>query len=221
MLSATEKELVRSTVSLFQDMLEHVNKALAAAKMRSNLPEALKNTIKKLQTVDNVDDLLMLTADERVSWLVDHASRVIDQAAGELENDEDGDDVIGDDAFLEKLVKRGEAVDNLRDRVLRGAGRNAKHDSTPNFSYASALDYLGAQLVAAGANLIIATPFRTKSVGERLRIRKQHARWLKTSAGRAYRRKQALRRKLHKRKDPKRVKLMRQVHNHYHNHYHY
>jgi hypothetical protein len=215
MLSATEKELAKSTISLFQDMLEHVNKALAAAKLRSNLPEALKNTIKKLQTVSTVDDLLMLTADERVSWLIDHASRVIDQAAGELENDDDGDAVIGDDAYLDRLAKRGEIIDNLRDKVLRGAGRNAKHDSTPNFSYASALDYLGAQLVAARANLIIATPFRTKSVGERMRIRKQHARWLKTSAGRAYRRKQALRRKLHKRVDPKRSKLMRQVHQRY------
>lgn len=216
MLSATEKELVKSSIGLFQDMLEHVNKALTAAKLRSNLPESLKQTIKKLSAVDNVDDLLMLTADERVSWLIDHASRVIDQAAGELESDEDGDDVIGDDAWLDRLVKRGEAIDATRMRVLRAAGRNAKHDSTPNLSYASALDYLGAQLVAAGADLIIATPFKTKSVGERLRIRKQHARWLKTSAGRAYRRKQALRRKLHKRKDPKRVKLMRQVHNRYH-----
>jgi hypothetical protein len=216
MLSATEKELVRSSIGLFQDMLEHVNKALTAAKLRSNLPESLKQTIKKLSTVDNVDDLLMLTADERVSWLIDHASRVIDQAAGELENDDDGDDVIGDDAWLDRLVKRGEAIDAVRLKVLRAAGRNAKHDVTPNLSYASALDYLGAQLVAAGADLIVATPFRTKSVGERLRIRKQHARWLKTSAGRAYRRKQALRRKLHKRKDPKRVKLMRQVHNRYH-----
>lgn len=216
MLSATEKELVKSSIGLFQDMLEHVNKALTAAKLRSNLPEALKQTIKKLSAVDNVDDLLMLTADERVSWLIDHASRVIDQAAGELENDDDGDDVIGDDAWLDRLVKRGEAIDALRLRVLRAAGRNVKHDATPNLSYASALDYLGAQLVAAGADLVIATPFRTKSVGERLRIRKQHARWLKTSAGRTYRRKQAMRRKLHKRKDPKRVKLMRQVHKRYH-----
>jgi hypothetical protein len=213
MLSQTEKELVKSAISLFQDMLEHVNKAIHAAKMRSNLPAALQNAIKKLQNCDNVDDLLMLTSDERVSWLCDHADDLIDSAS----EDVDDDSLIGDDAFLDKLVKRGEAIDDLRTKVLKAAGRNVKHDATTNFAYSTVLDFLDAKLVAANCEtVIVGGPFHMKSIGERMRARKLHARWLKTSAGRTYRRKQALRKKLHKRKDPKRVKLMRQVHNRYH-----
>jgi hypothetical protein len=44
-----------------------------------------------------------------------------------------------------------------------------------------------------------------------MRARKLHRKWLKTSAGRAYKRKQIMRKKMHKRHDPKRVKQMRKV----------
>jgi hypothetical protein len=214
MLSPTAKLLVKQTVELFTMMKKQAEQATTLAKIRSNLPASLEASIKKLEKATEVDDILTVTSDERVSWLCDHFDDLLEDAASDV-GENLHDRIMGDDRFAEKLEKLGENIDSLRTKLVKEYGRNEEFDHTSNFSYASALDYLDAALVAASYDTVI-VGFRLKSISERMQARKKRARWLKTSSGRAYLRKRALRRKLHKRVDPKRSRLMKQVAKRYH-----
>lgn len=204
-------DLVKRVAYLYTAIADRTKKVEQATKFRTNLTENLQFQIKKLNEAKDLDTILAATADERIEFYVDHFDRYLEDA--ESGHDHPHDEIFGDEAFDDHLIEIGEGIERLRKSVLIEHSRNRDYDHTPNFGRVKssmALAAVDTAMKSEGFETLI-VGFQRKSITERLRARKLHRKWLKTGAGRTYKRKQIMRKKMHKRRDPKRVKLMHKV----------
>lgn len=206
------KALAKNVVLLFTLMANRVKKIEDKTHLRTNLAAGLLGAVKRIENTDDLDDILNLSADERIETYTNHFDKFLEDAKAEHE-ELSHTDIFGGDNFDDQLVDIGEKIESLRKKVITEHGRNHDYDFTPNFGRPKATAALAAvqgSLEKSGFETLV-VGFQKKSIGERMRARKQRIKWLRTSEGRSYLRKQKLRKKMHKRKDPKRSKLLRKV----------
>jgi hypothetical protein len=201
-LSIEQKQLVKEVINFFSSILTHVRDVSEKAEVKTHLANKLKEAIRRLSTLRDPKSVAQETDPEKLEAIVDEYDDLLEDAKATLV-DNGEDDNLEEDELNDQLVGFGERIDRLRSKIFPKAHTVA--GST------MALTSLKRSFDDEGADSLVVTAFQKRPITERLRTRKKRIKWLRTSGGRAYLRKRAMRIRLHKRKDPKRSRLMRKV----------
>jgi hypothetical protein len=201
-LSIEQKQLVKEVVNFFSSILTHVRDVTEKADVKSHLADKLKEAIRRLSSLKDPKSVAQETDPEKLEEVVDEYDDLLEDVKATLVDDGEDDD-LEEDELNDQLVGFGERIDRLWSKVFPKA--------SPVTGSTMALASLTRTLAEAGADFEIVTSFQKRPITERLRTRKKRIKWLRTSGGRAYLRKRAMRIRLHKRKDPKRSRLQRKI----------
>ncbi len=205
---ATWRELATSAVDLLTPIVNHLKEVESRIGEHSKLVSILEAKIEMLNHVQDQYHALFLTDPDRIEPFIDQYDVILEVADSDYP-DLDPDDLLGTEAFNEDLAKKGERLDYLRAQVL---GKHPNESSFDRYHTATAaLEEIKRCAERSGFETLVVGSFKKRHLGERLRLRKKHYKWLRTSEGRAYLRHQAIRRKMHRRKDPVRSKIGRKV----------
>lgn len=203
-ISPDAKQLIKLSTTLLSKLLDHLKKASAKSHEHTSLVARLQSTIEDIKEASDTAEVLALTDTKRLTAYIDQFDSYLES----IDDDEDGE-TFGSDEFNDELVELGDKIDKLHARI--------EQEAHSPVAATQALATLQKGLEGLGFETLFVSAFQKKPIGLRLKMRKKRKLWLRTGAGRQYRRKQMIRRKLHKRKDPKRTRLERKVHQVYKN----
>ena len=201
-LSVEQKQLVKEVINFFSSILTHVRDVAEKTDVKTHLADKLKEAIRRLSSLKDPKFVAQETDPEKLEAVVDEYDDLLEDAKATLVDDGEDDD-LEEDELNDQLVGFGERIDRLWSKVFPKA-----HAVTGG---TMALASLKRSLDNEGADSLLVTAFQKRPITERLRTRKKRIKWLRTSGGRAYLRKRAMRIRLHKRKDPKRSRLQRKI----------